>query len=81
MTGGLAWVFDEDQTMVIGERYHAEFLEAVPYAQVGAEQQAALKELVGLQAALAQSRVAERMLAEWATVAEKFVLFTPKPQA
>jgi glutamate synthase (NADPH/NADH) large chain len=81
MTGGLAWVFDEDQTMIIGERYHAEFLEAVPYGEVGAEQQAALKELVGLQASLAKSSLAERILAEWDELAEKFVLFTPKPQA
>jgi glutamate synthase (NADPH/NADH) large chain len=81
MTGGLAWVFDEDQTMIIGERYHAEFLEAAPYGEVSAEQQAVLKELVGLQASLAQSHLAARLLAEWDQVAEKFVLFTPKPQA
>jgi len=81
MTGGLAWIYDAEQTMIIGERYHTEFLEAVPFAETSADAQAALKALVEEHVTLAHSSLGKRLLAEWATVAQKFVLFTPKPQA
>jgi glutamate synthase (ferredoxin) len=81
MTGGLAWVFDEQQTLIAETRYHTEFLEAVPFAETSGEQQAALKALVEEHVALARSSLGARMLADWDATAAKFVLFTPKPQA
>jgi glutamate synthase (NADPH/NADH) large chain len=81
MTGGLAWIYDAEQTMIVGERYHTEFLEAVPFAETTAEAQAALKALVEEHVKLAHSKLGERLLADWAVVSQKFVLFTPKPQA
>jgi glutamate synthase (NADPH/NADH) large chain len=80
MTGGLAWIYDAQQTMIIGERYHTEFLEAVPFAEASAEAQGGLKALVAEHVALTGSVLGKRLLADWATSATKFVLFTPKPQ-
>jgi glutamate synthase (NADPH/NADH) large chain len=80
MTGGLAWVLDDAQTMVSEVRYHDEFLSAQSFAETSAEQQAALKALVEEHVALAHSSLGKRLLADWETAAAKFVLFTPKPQ-
>jgi glutamate synthase (NADPH/NADH) large chain len=81
MTGGLAWVFDEAQTLIAETRYHTEFLEATPFAEVPSAQQDALKALVEEHVALAKSSLGARLLADWDAVAKSFVLFTPKPQA
>jgi glutamate synthase (NADPH/NADH) large chain len=81
MTGGLAWIYDAEQTMIVGERYHTEFLEAVPFAETGTEAQDALKALVEEHVKLAHSKLATGLLADWAEESKKFVLFTPKPQA
>ncbi len=81
MTGGQAWVLDRRQTMISEGRYHDEFLEAVPFSLTSAEQQAGLKALVEEHVALTQSRLGQRLLANWAAKAGSFVLFTPKPQS
>ena len=81
MTGGTAWVLDEAQTLISEVRYHTEFLEAQEFAAVDAEKQAALKALLEEHVRLAESTLGERLLAKWAEVSAKFVLFTPKPQA
>lgn len=81
MTGGLAWVLDLDQTLISGERYHAEFLEAQPFAEAAAEQRNGLRSLIEKHVQLAHSRLGERLLRDWARVSQTFVLFTPRPQA
>ena len=81
MTGGQAWVLDRQQTLIAQARYHTDFLEAVPFAEARAEQQAHLRALVEEHVELAESRLGERLLADWSGVAENFVLFTPRPQA
>ena len=81
MTGGSAWIFDADGDVLRDERYHAEFLEATPFAETSAEQQNALQQLLGEHVNLAQSQLAAHMLADWAAQSERFVLFTPKLQA
>jgi glutamate synthase (NADPH/NADH) large chain len=80
MTGGLAWIYDTEQTMIVGERYHTDFLEAVPFADAATEAQAALKALVNEHVALTGSVLGQRLLAEWEDAAVKFVLLTAKPQ-
>jgi glutamate synthase (NADPH/NADH) large chain len=81
MTGGTAWVLDEEQTIVARGRYHADFLEARPYAESAVEEQAALRSLIEEHVRLSQSVLGQRLLDEWAEAAEDFVLFVPKPQA
>ncbi len=81
MTGGTAWVFDEDGEVLSRERYHAEFLEATPFAACSGEQQGRLRALLEEHRRLAESARAAWMLEGWAEQGLKFVLFTPKPQA
>jgi glutamate synthase (NADPH/NADH) large chain len=81
MTGGTAWVLDEEQTIVARGRYHEDFLEARSYAESAVEEQAALRSLIEEHVRLSQSALGQRLLDEWAKAAEDFVLFVPKPQA
>ncbi len=81
MTGGTAWVFDEDGDVLGRQRFHAEFLEATPFAACSAEQQAHLQALLEEHMRLAESQRAAWLLGDWAEQAGRFVLFTPKPQA
>ena len=81
MTGGLAWVLDEEQTMIQETLYHDEFLGAQAFAETTPEQQAALKALVEEHVSLAHSVLGAQLLADWENTSKDFVLFTPKPQA
>ena len=81
MTGGLAWVCDEDGSLLRETRYHAEFLGAQPFAEVTPEQGEALHALIAEHVRLTDSCLGKQMLGDWANVAGQFVLFTPKPQA
>jgi glutamate synthase (ferredoxin) len=81
MTGGMAWVLDVDGDILRDTRYHMEFLEGQTFAETTPEQQTALKALVEEHQQLAESQLAGRLLKDWAATSQKFVLFTPKPQA
>jgi glutamate synthase (NADPH/NADH) large chain len=81
MTGGLAWIFDERQTMISKGRFHAEFLAPQEFSQTSPEQQAGLKALLEEHVRLTDSVLAQSLLADWESESAKFVLFTPKPQA
>ncbi len=81
MTGGIAWVLDRKNRMIREERYHMEFLEAVPFYSVLPEKRHALKALIEEHARLSESVLAKRLLEDWNVAASNFVLFTPKPQA
>ena len=81
MTGGLAWVLDEDQNLLSQCRYHDEFLWGTPFAEADEDQQNALRSLIEEHVELAHSSLGKRLLAGWAAASTNFVLFTPKPQA
>ncbi len=81
MTGGTAWIFDANGDVLRERRFHSEFLEATPFTETSTEQQKALQQLLGEHVNLAQSQLAAHMLADWAETSQRFVLFTPKPQA
>jgi glutamate synthase (ferredoxin) len=81
MTGGLAWVLDEEQTMMSETRYHNDFLEAIPFGDATAEQQGGLRGLIAEHVALAHSALGAQVLSNWAETSANFVLFMPKPQA
>ena len=80
MTGGLAWVYDEDGTFVSEPRYHPEFVTPVAFADVDAAGQASLLDLVSRQAAEAGSSLATAMLANWDKYSAGFVQLNPRPQ-
>ncbi|HSU19057.1 MAG TPA: glutamate synthase-related protein [Acidobacteriaceae bacterium] len=81
MTGGLAWVLDQDGSIVENTRYHDDFLEAVSFEACSAEEQTSVRELLEQHVELTGSVLAEGMLADWTNAAQELVLFRPKPQA
>jgi glutamate synthase (NADPH/NADH) large chain len=81
MTGGTAWLYDVDGTVLSQTRYHAEFLQAVPFAEADEAAQAELKSLLEEHAAKAESTRAARMLADWPAYSAKFLRMVPLPQA
>ncbi len=80
MTGGLAWVYDEDGTFVGQTRFHPEFVTPEPFAEVEEDGRAGLRALIGRHAAEASSTLANAILRDWDQSAEKFVRLVPKPQ-
>jgi glutamate synthase (NADPH/NADH) large chain len=80
MTGGLAWVYDADGTLVSGLRYHTEFLVPEAFGAVDREAQERLRELIEMHRERSGSGLAGAMLADWPTRAGAFVRLTPKPQ-
>jgi glutamate synthase (ferredoxin) len=81
MTGGRAWIYDGDGTIMSKTNYHDDFLDAERFSDVDAESQALLKALIETHVARSESSLAKAMLANWAVNAQAFVRFTPKPQA
>ncbi len=81
MTGGTAWVFDEDGCFVQDRRYHPAFLRPEPYGELDGEAQRAIRELVELHRAKTGSTRAGAMLADWDAHAAKLLRLTPLPQA
>ena len=80
MTGGLAWVYDEDGSFVGEPRYHPEFVTAESFETLVAEDREVLRSLVARHAEEANSSLAQGMLADWENRAKAFVRLTPKPQ-
>ncbi len=80
MTGGLAWVYDEDGSFVREQRFHPEFVDAERYVLCDPESQAALRGAIAEHADVAASGLAQAMLAGWDQSAKGFVRLTPKPQ-
>ena len=81
MTGGLAWVFDEEGDFMGKQRFHESFLTAEAYSTLNEGSQKSLRTLIELHEKKTGSTRAQWMLEEWETLAPKFVRLTPKPQA
>ena len=80
MTGGSAWILDQDGTLIAQTRYHAEFLQATAFSGVDADTQAALRTLLEEHAAKSESSLAGALLADWPHTSQKFVRLVPVPQ-
>ena len=81
MTGGEAWVFDEDGRFLGEQRYHPGFLTPEPYESLSEEAKASLFGLVQLHAEKTASTRAFWLISKWEQLAKRFVRLTPKPQA
>jgi glutamate synthase (NADPH/NADH) large chain len=81
MTGGLAWIYDEDGDFLAKGRYHKSFLTAEGWDDLDAEARQSIHELIELHAAKTRSTRAQWLLADWEAEAPKFVRLKPKPQA
>jgi glutamate synthase (NADPH/NADH) large chain len=80
MTGGVAWVFDEDGLMLSRHHYHSGFLLPEGYDSLDGEAHQAIRDLVRLHEEKTASTRATWLLENWAELAPKFVRLTPKPQ-
>ncbi|MGI4756016.1 MAG: glutamate synthase-related protein [Janthinobacterium lividum] len=81
MTGGEAWIYDAEGTVLSSKRYHADFLQATPFAETDTSAQAFLKALLEEHAAKSESTRGARFLANWQEHSARFVRMTPLPQA
>ncbi|MDE3200649.1 MAG: glutamate synthase large subunit [Acidobacteriota bacterium] len=77
MTGGLAWIFDEDGEFIGRERYHKSFLRPEKWDELDHAAKQSIHELVELHASKTQSTRAKWLLANWEVAARKFVRMTP----
>jgi glutamate synthase (ferredoxin) len=81
MTGGEAWVFDEDGRFLNEKRFHPAFLISEPYTALNEEARASILGLVQLHAEKTASTRAFWLMSKWEELAPRFVRLTPKPQA
>ena len=81
MTGGSAWVFDEDGTFLSRMRYHSSFLTPESFTVLDQADQEGLRQLILLHAEKTASTRARWILSEWDRLSPSFVRLTPKPQA
>ena len=81
MTGGLAWVYDEDGDFLGNSRYHSAFLQPETWNQLDTDARNSIRELVALHAAKTSSTRANWLLSNWDSEAHRFVRLTPNPQA
>jgi len=81
MTGGLAWVYDEDGDFLGNRRYHDAFLLPEPWDQLDEEARKSVYQLVALHRDKTASTRAQWLLENWRGEAQKFVRLTPMPQA
>jgi len=80
MTGGLAWIYDEDGRFVTEDRYHKGFLQPEPFAGLDRAARQSIRELVELHLSKTSSARAQWLLANWERESQKFVRMMPCAQ-
>jgi glutamate synthase (ferredoxin) len=77
MTGGIAYVLDEDGSFLAKRRYHDGFVIPVKFAEITHARREQLQSLIRLHLEKTGSVKAQNLLADWPARAEKFVCFRP----
>ncbi len=80
MTGGLAWIYDEESDFLAKSRYHLDFLQPEMWDDLDHAGRQSIRELVELHASKTASVRGHWLLVNWEREAKKFVRLTPKPQ-
>lgn len=80
MTGGRAWVRDEESSFVTDGRFHPDFVTVARFGDVDLEEQTTLKSMIEAHATETSSSLAHELLRGWSSAAESFVFLTPKSQ-
>jgi glutamate synthase (NADPH/NADH) large chain len=81
MTGGLAWIYDEDGSFLESNLYHKGFLSPESSGELDHTARQSIRELVELHASKTASTRAQWLLANWERESKKFVRMTPRAQA
>ena len=80
MTGGLAWIYDENGDFLSQGRYHNSFLQPESWMELDNSARQSIRELVELHFTKTASSRGQWLLANWDREAKKFVRLTPLPQ-
>jgi glutamate synthase (NADPH/NADH) large chain len=80
MTGGVAWIYDENYAFLSNSRYHKAFLQPETWDELDYTARQSIRELVELHYTKTASQRARWLLANWRSECVKFVRMTPKPQ-
>lgn len=80
MTGGVAWIYDEDGEFLAKEKYHKAFLKPEPWEELNESARQSIREWVELHAAKTGSTRAQSLLSRWGSASHKFVRMSPKAQ-
>ncbi len=80
MTGGLAWIYDENNAFLGKGRYHKAFLQPETWDELDYSARQSIRELVELHFSKTASRRAQWLLLNWERESSKFVRMTPRPQ-
>ena len=81
MTGGLAWIYDEDGSFLNRTLFHKAFLQPEPWSDLDHAARQSIRELVELHATKTGSTRAQWLLRNWEKEAPRFVRMSPRPQA
>ena len=81
MTGGLAWVYDENGDFLSSGRFHKSFLSAESWEELDDASRRTIHEIVESHVEKTESVRGRMLLESWETEAPKFIRLTPKPQA
>jgi len=81
MTGGLAWIYDEDGSFLAKGLYHKIFLQPETWSELDRTARQSIREMVELHATKTASVRAKWLLANWEQEAPKLLRMTPKAQA
>ncbi|MHB8301509.1 MAG: glutamate synthase large subunit [Acidobacteriaceae bacterium] len=81
MTGGAAFVLDEDGSFLARGHYHPGFLKPYSFEDMGAERQQQLQTLLRAHQEKTGSVKAAVLLADWPSAAQRFLYCEPLPQA
>ena len=80
MTGGLAWIYDEDGSFLARQLYHRSFLAPETWEDLDHAARQSIRELVELHAAKTASTRARWLLTNWERESLKFVRMAPMAQ-
>jgi len=80
MTGGLAWVYDEEGKFMANGLYHRGFLQPQTWDELDSDAQNSIRVLVEAHQSRTGSKRAQSLLHNWNRECVKFVRLTPRPQ-
>ncbi len=78
MTGGVAYVWDEDGSFVAEQKFHSEFVEVKALVDCVSSEQDLVRELLQQHVSKTGSRLGERLVENWQDLVSQIVCVTPK---
>ena len=80
MSGGRAYVWDDDGSFVADQKFHPEFVDAKALAECDWEEQTAVRELLYQHAMKTSSRIGQQLVNDWPKTRRLMLRVAPKTQ-